>query len=347
MEDALGALTLPAWHGLQDDGARLLRTHARRSRPTFQRGTNMDGKAKNNGKFAMSALVTICIVTFCAWVAWHVLNQQSAGFGAVALLILVGLAAFLGIMNLLAVGAYWMGFSNAAQPFGLPEGTVRAILTIAFVVLIAVLAAYLNTAHKERVSFASTPLILMSGLSESAASEQARELRARYGGEGLVTVNRGDGNTFRVELIQRVDHRLVDDIAKQTFTMMATIVAAMIGFYFGTRSGAEGDQAAAGRAKSLAALMAAVSSAPSELDIGEILAIAEQKRTAAGSDAAMLQKIKAQEDVVKETTGFVAAARDIMANMMATGDQIEGARVALAEAVRKLQAAKKVLTELS
>jgi hypothetical protein len=75
------------------------------------------------------------------YVFTDVLYNRDAGFGGVATLVLVGFAAFLGLMNILSYSANHMGITDAKQAFGLPEGSVRAVLTIAFIVLVGVLAS--------------------------------------------------------------------------------------------------------------------------------------------------------------------------------------------------------------
>src|ERR1700709_1383677 len=84
--------------------------------------------------FAAVVATGAAVVAIIAWVIYMSFRNGGAGsFASVPTLILVGLAAFIGIMNILSVTANWLKMVDPKQPFGLPEGTVRAILTMAFI----------------------------------------------------------------------------------------------------------------------------------------------------------------------------------------------------------------------
>src|SRR5262245_6832878 len=81
-------------------------------------------------------------------------SETTRNFMSLAIFILVGLGAFLALMNFLSLTAQWLGVADPRQPFGLPDGTVRAILTIAFIVLVGVLASFLLANSGDRKPFA-------------------------------------------------------------------------------------------------------------------------------------------------------------------------------------------------
>src|SRR5258707_7138537 len=79
----------------------------------------------------------IAMVVITIWVIGKAFNNDGVGnFASIATLILVGLAAFIGIMNMLSLTAHWINITDLKQPFGLPEGTVRATLPIHSIVLV-------------------------------------------------------------------------------------------------------------------------------------------------------------------------------------------------------------------
>jgi len=177
----------------------------------------------------------VILVLFIGYALWKVFNFPEGNFVSLAILILVGLAAFVGLMNFLSFSAYWIGIADPKQPFGLPEGTVRAILTIAFIVLVGVLASFLLTHFGTRQPF-SDKLVLQTDL----ALVEAQALASRLGADGLVALvptKPGEPSKVDVHFYPRKDFRLIDDIAKQILTILSTILAAMIGFYFGARPG--------------------------------------------------------------------------------------------------------------
>jgi hypothetical protein len=165
---------------------------------------------------------------------WFALRHvfEDSDFGSVAVLILVGLAAFIAIMNVLTFSAYLVKIIDVKEPFGLPNGTVRAILTIAFIVLVGVLASFLLTNSSERTPYSGTPITVK--VTKNQLDDKIKELSA----SGIVSVEQlGTDNTpATLQFFPRQDYRLADDVAKQILTMLSTILAAMIGFYFGAQT---------------------------------------------------------------------------------------------------------------
>jgi hypothetical protein len=168
-----------------------------------------------------------CVV----YALYRVFETGTTGFASVAVLILVGLAAFIGLMNALSISAHLIGITDAKQPFGLPEGTVRAILTIAFIILVGVLASYMLTNSAGREPFGEP--FTIKAVPAKDVDAQVQRLQA----DGLVSVVRGtDAAVVDIQIRPRRDYRLADDVSKQILTMLSTILAAMIGFYFGAQT---------------------------------------------------------------------------------------------------------------
>jgi hypothetical protein len=187
----------------------------------------------NEDRWAMWSIgaTGVAMVLFIAY-AVHRVFHVDVGFASVAILILVGLGAFIGIMNILSVSAHLMKIIDPKQPFGLPEGSVRAILTIAFIVLVGVLASFLLTNSGERTAYGDE--IVMEGVAAKDVDATVQRLSV----EGLVSVARtADANApVTVKFWPKQDYRLADDVSKQILTMLSTILAAMIGFYFGAQT---------------------------------------------------------------------------------------------------------------
>lgn len=203
------------------------------------------------------------LIVFVIFAAFSQGTPAGRAFVTVAALILLGIAAFIGIMSLLSRTAKKLGIIDQRHPFGLPEGSVRAILTIAFIVLVGVLSAFLITNHNSRSPFVEAGQVIGSGLTEARANDLAAEQRAEFGDTALVAIvtralPAGNGTTppaiYDVVVHPRADNAMGDDIAKQTLTMISTILAAMIGFYFAERTGGGGgDPAELARMRAAAA----------------------------------------------------------------------------------------------
>jgi hypothetical protein len=257
--------------------------------------------------FAAVTFVAFVFVIFIGYVLYQAFEVGTGNFASVATLILVGLAAFIGIMNILSFTAHFMGIIDPRQPFGLPEGTVRAILTISFIILVGVLASFMLT-QTGREPFSDKRYTIREGL----APDVAEKLAQQYSADGLVVlVPNADKKSVDVEFRARRDYRLADDIAKQILTILSTILAAMIGFYFGARP-AEATAAnpdAAERKRILTELDTLAAQAPTAAAIRQT---AEKRLKANENDAA--KKAKIQEILDKLTTAeksLAAARKDI------------------------------------
>lgn len=223
------------------------------------------------GYFIGISLFGIVVTGASLWVC-YVLIANHSEFAYVAVLILVGIAAFVGIMNLLSFTAHEINILTPGQAFALPDGSVRAILTMAFIVLVGVLASYLVT-RPDNPPYSKEFVALATCVSQQDANEIKKqgpsgdgimvlvpcksgtgagvgnatagtpgEANARppapnsspgsSAGSGAVAGSAGAA-LYDVRMFPRMDHRLSEDISKQILTMLSTILAAMIGFYFG------------------------------------------------------------------------------------------------------------------
>ena len=248
-------------------------------------------------------LAGVALALSVGYVFYHVLAfPDQDGFGAVALLILLGLGGFLGLISIFSLISSWIGILDPKQAFGLPEGSVRAILTMAFIVIVGVLASYLLTSSKGNyVVDRENPLTLAMNL----PLEDARDfINATPSTDGVLAIRpsafvltppepsagppapaagqpppppatppappagaAGPGEPrYDVLLFPRLDNRLAEDVSKQILTMLSTILAAMIGFYFGARPG-ESDPDAVKRAQAVAEIERTVASLPKTDDL--------------------------------------------------------------------------------
>lgn len=252
-----------------------------------QRDKEMEAKASPNAldlvqmpraaRFLLMALAGLAaLVAFVVLITCREGCQNSNGFIWVAALILIGIAAFTGIMSLLSRAAYRIGMIDGRHPFGLPEGSIRAILTMAFIVLVGVLSAFLITSYNDRSPFAATSLLLAVETDRQAAQSLRQQLQTQLGSDALVVLQearQGTDTIWQVAAFPKVDNSMADDVAKQTLTMISTILAAMIGFYFAERSGAAnaGDPVAAGDKERRAVLRSLVN------DVGQMTEQLQQR----------------------------------------------------------------------
>ncbi len=322
---------------------------------------------KINWVAAGMAIVAVFLM-YMIWVVFdRVLPASPQGFGPVAALVLVGFAAFLGIMNILSFSAHALQISDAKQAFGLPEGSVRAILTISFIVLVGVLASYLVTSSDNHSAYSSKPIVLLSDVSFADAS--AREKSASLA-DGLVSVVHAQAKAapaaaaqpamraltdavpatdppmlYDVYFYSKIDHRLGDDVSKQILTMLSTILAAMIGFYFGAKPG-ESDPDATRRAQASANMEAQIASAPDAEALAArvdalladttLQALTEAQRKELGD---LKVKVAGLAENVKTTS-------NIRMSLTTTPSQMTAAAAAQTEAVNQLKQVEKRVGEI-
>ncbi|GLK81365.1 hypothetical protein [Methylopila turkensis] len=282
-----------------------------------------DDKLKTAASWLSQSLVPLSIVILVLATLWFVFMVKPDGFASVSALILVGLAAFIGLMNFLTYTHHLMELNDVKQPFGLPEGTVRAILTIAFIVLVGVMASYLATSSANRTAYAEP--ILVNGRTTAV---EAQKISDRYAAAGIVTVtpHNQDGKETGdvvVHVLLKKDNALSDDISKQILTMLSTIMAAMIGFYFGAKTDIAAPNAptktdklkAAAEAAKARAEAKAKEAAAARKDAEAAASEAERAKAAGDADAAAKDEaakkaaLKA-EAVEKEAASADKAAKD-------------------------------------
>lgn len=368
------------------------------------------GKIPNQALGILVAGLVLAVIV--GGTLYYVLRTHGAGFGEVAAFVLVGLAAFLGIMNVLSFSAGMLDIADARQPFGLPEGSVRAILTMAFIVLVGVLASYLVTNTGNRSVFAE-PILLARGVQLGAAQDIGKGFPAADGAIFIVPsssskaesaptappanatpqpsspanasppssppANAGQPSAapsrnnlpsgrsvktarppqpppptppssassavFDVKLYPRADYRLADDVSKQILTMLSTILAAMIGFYFGARPG-ESDPAATKRALAVANIERLIATAPSADELGTRCdTLLKGKLSAAGKEAARKEVADFKTELAQLKNSFADAGAARL-SIATTADQMQAAADKAKAVVDRLREIDKRLEEL-
>ena len=162
-----------------------------------------------------------------------------------------------------------------------------------------------------RETFSNAPITLRQG----ATQQEAQALYQQYSADGLVVLLPVKDGKLNVEFRARHDYHLADDVAKQILPILSTILAAMIGFYFGTRPN-EGTAAAQNPA---AGERSHLQSA--------LKALAEQAPAPSAIISAANEKLKAVTDQQKKNQ-----IEDIKTKVVAAETKLETARKALGDA---------------
>jgi hypothetical protein len=142
---------------------------------------------------------------------------------ALTILLLAGVVALIAILVITVAVFAALGLSDRTQAFGMPEGSVRAVIALSLILIFAIMAVFLYNQLRE------TPTTTITGLTQEQMAEiPAQEIiasRPSEAGENLFDVQR------RLER-----NETSEDFAKQLLTTISTLVVAVAGFYFGSKA---------------------------------------------------------------------------------------------------------------
>jgi len=177
-----------------------------------------------NGQGSITKLITVSLgALFLVFGPPLLFTNGLLKSDQVAAIVLLGILSMLGVLLSFAMLMKLVGISDPTQALGMPEGSVRAMLALALIGLFAVLAA---------VVFEAPSLTLQSGLTVEQV-EYFRKSNSSLDTRVIVVPERGEA-TFRIELPGTP--RMVDEFTKTTMASIATLMTAIVAFYFGGRS---------------------------------------------------------------------------------------------------------------
>ncbi|MCW4054282.1 MAG: hypothetical protein NWE84_05105 [Candidatus Bathyarchaeota archaeon] len=128
------------------------------------------------------------------------------------LIVLFGVIAFLGALTIAASVLNFFKLADARQALGLPQGSVRALIALSLILIFALMVIFManNLMLTEREDFPANSTVV-------------------YGGETYTNEN---GSI----IILVGPSQAAIDFSMQVLTTVSTLVVALAGFYFGTRS---------------------------------------------------------------------------------------------------------------
>jgi hypothetical protein len=147
------------------------------------------------------------------------------------ILLVAGLIALVAALAILVGTFSIFGLSNPSAAFGVPEGTLQAVIAMMIIMIFAITSLYLNASLKA-TTFKSTN-ISQQQLAAIPAS-QIRSIKAHKAPDGTTVYN----------VDRAVANSVGEDFAKQLLTTLSTLVVAIVGFYFGAKSVESGVAAA-------------------------------------------------------------------------------------------------------
>jgi len=134
------------------------------------------------------------------------------------LMVLFGVIAFLGALTISAVVLNFFKLSNPLEALGLPQGSVRALIALSLILIFALMVIFMAT-----------------NLGGATEYEYTGNSTVIYEGKNYTATN----GTLTILLEPSA---AAIDFSKQVLTTVSTLVVALAGFYFGTRSVAQAQQ---------------------------------------------------------------------------------------------------------
>lgn len=156
--------------------------------------------------------------------------------------VLIGLIAFTTMIFTVLYGSrvsFALNMGSPAHAFGMPPGSIRAILALGFMVLVLIIGVFTITTvrDQDRPVRVSTFVVEQPGQLDA----QREKVADQYGKDfTVVAVPESVGEKARIDVfIPAGDNRAVTQLSQQVLTMVATALTAIVGFYFGSRTANE------------------------------------------------------------------------------------------------------------
>jgi hypothetical protein len=147
------------------------------------------------------------------------------------LLPLIVITGVVALMATLAVGAALFNLfeiSDKSQALGLPAGSVQAVIALSLILIFAVVALYASSS---------------SGAEQLSSTGLTAEEFQAIPPEQVVSTQRTEENgTTTYSVVRSIEDPSNKDLNTQLLTTVSTLVVAVAGFYFGSKSVQEGGQ---------------------------------------------------------------------------------------------------------
>jgi len=175
------------------------------------------------GLISVATVATIVIAT----------NQLEGDFRpevALPILLVSGLIALVAALAILVGTFSIFELSAPGSAFGLPEGTLQAVIAMMIIMIFAITSLYLNASVKTT----TLKSVLTQAQLADIPSDEIQSITPREDESGKQVEDESGNQLFDVQRV--VANRVGEDFAKQLLTTLSTLVVAVVAFYFGAKS---------------------------------------------------------------------------------------------------------------
>jgi hypothetical protein len=145
------------------------------------------------------------------------------------LLLIAGVIALIVALAILVATFHLFALTDRTKPFGVPEGTLQAIIALILITIFAITSVYLSGRFEPEV------VTLPRLNATQVAGIPGDEIVSKVQVAGGVTADDTNDDRFNVEREIPVDQD-GKDFSNQLLTILGTLVGAVAGFYFGAKS---------------------------------------------------------------------------------------------------------------
>jgi len=170
-------------------------------------------------------ILAFCVAAVSALVgaSLHIIPDMFKSCPEIALTILLssGLISLIAILTITVSVLTALGLSDPERAFGMPDGTIRAVIALSLILIFSIMSIYLYQSIRNPVTRDIT-----------VTKEQLGQIPARE----ILSSNpvEGEADLYRVQRLY--SNESSKDFARQLLTTISTLVVAVAGFYFGTRA---------------------------------------------------------------------------------------------------------------
>jgi hypothetical protein len=165
----------------------------------------------------------------CMWLIFNHLPTENTL--ALPLLVVGAFAGIFAAIGVIAVAFQWSNLGNPQEALGLPAGSVRALIALLVIVMFAVLSFYLVETLKDLQVSTESPATDTTATSTAATATAASQTATTATGSNSSKPSTTKSNATSANAAV--------DISKQILTILSTLMTAISGFYFGSKSASD------------------------------------------------------------------------------------------------------------